>query len=85
MKFFDAGDGLEGYVILVEKEDLQKDLDLPELKGPWENINWEGVFKKDGLYHAIYLTNNEFALEFLIPDADWLHADIRKNLEAALT
>ena len=82
MKFFNAGDGLEGYVILVEQEDLKQPLDLPELKGPWENINGEGVIKRGGLYHAIYLTNNEFALEFLIPDADWLGDSLWMALDA---
>lgn len=82
MKFFDDANGLEGHVILVEEDDLKRPLDLPELKGEWAAIRWEGVFKRDGLYHAIYLTNNEFALEFLIPDAAWIPEDLRASLEA---
>jgi len=84
MKFFDAEDGLEGYVILIEEDDLKCPLDLPELQGEWADIKWEGVAKKGDHFHAVYLTNNEFALEFLIPDADWLAPDIRANLEAAM-
>lgn len=84
MKFLKQPDGLEGYVVLVEQDDLKTPLDLPELKGEWKNINWEGVIKRHNFYHAVYLTNNEFALEFYIPDEHWLDDDIRKNLEAAL-
>jgi hypothetical protein len=86
MKIIVQPDCLEGYVVLVEEDDLKKPLDLPELKGDWVDIisRCEGVVRKDGLFHLVYLTNNEFALEFLIPDADWLDAELRANLEAAL-
>jgi hypothetical protein len=33
MKFFDAEDGLEGYILFVEEDDLKKPIDLPELQG----------------------------------------------------
>ena len=56
-----------GYLILVEEGDTEKPLALPELKCPWADILWEGVSRLDGFYSAVYLTNNEFALEFLIP------------------
>lgn len=78
-------DGLEGYIIVVEADDLKQPLDLPELQGEWHQISWEGVFKKGGHFHAIYLTNNEFTLEVIFPDTDWLPADIRANLLNALT
>lgn len=73
---------LPGYVILIEKRDTKKMIDLPELKGRLENLSWEGVSKQDGYFHAVYLTNNEFALEFIIPDADWLPAEIKATLDA---
>ena len=47
-----------------------------------DNLCFDGVTKRDGHYHAVYLTNNEFALEFVVPDAPWLDADVRANLEA---
>ena len=70
-----------GYLILVEESDTEKPLDLPEPKGPWANILWEGVSRLDGFYYAVYLTNNEFALEFLLPDAAWLSDELRESLE----
>jgi len=70
---------LEGYLILIEKGDTY--IDLPELKARLEDIPWEGVSKLAGFYHAVYLTNNEFALEFIIPDSDWLKPELKCSLE----
>ena len=70
----------DGYIVLIEPGDTI--IDLPELKGPIADMQWEGVWKQDGHYHAVYLTNNEFALEFVVPDAPWLPAEIRYSLEA---
>lgn len=72
-----------GYIVLIELGDTH--ISLPELKAPMAEICWDGVWKADGYYHAVRLTNNEFALEFIVPDADWLDADLRENLEAQLS
>ena len=82
MKIIEQPDGLEGYVVLVEETDLDSPLNLPELKGPWVDIinDFEGVVRKGGLFHCVYLTNNEFAIEFLIPDEAWLSGEIRKRI-----
>ena len=86
MKIMEQPDGLEGYVVLVEEDDLKKPLDLPELKGDWVDIinRCEGVVRKDGLFHLVYLTNNEFGIEFLIPDADWLDHELRTSIESSI-
>ena len=82
MKILEQPDGLEGYVVLVDEDDLKKPLDLPELKGNWMDIinRCEGVVLKGGLFHCVYLTNNEFAIEFLIPDAEWLPDELKLRL-----
>ena len=69
MKTLKQPNGLDGYVVLVEETDLDRPLDLPELKGPWVDIinDCEGVVRKDGLFHCVYLTNNEFAIELTLP------------------
>ena len=69
-----------GYVVLIEPGDTE--IDLPELKGTMADLCFDGVTKHDGHYLACYLTNNEFAMEFVVPDAEWLDADVRANLEA---
>ena len=74
---------LEGYLVLIEEGDTS--IDLPELKSRPANIQWEGVSRLHGFYHAVYLTNNEFALEFIIPDADWLDVELKESLDAHAT
>lgn len=56
----------EGYVILIEENN--RHITLPELTADLETLSFDGVFLESGFYHAVYLTSNEFALEFLIPD-----------------
>ena len=75
---------LPGYVVLIEEEDIIRPINLPELKGHLKDFHWDGVSREYGYFHAVYLTNNEFALEFIIPDAPWLDADIKANLERHL-
>ena len=86
MKILEQPDGLEGYVVLVEKNDIQKPLDLPELKGDWVHIisRCEGAVLRGGLFHLVYLTNNEFAIEFLIPDEAWMPEELRKRINEHL-
>ena len=73
-----------GYLILVEEGYVNEVLKLPELQRRLKDILWEGVSRLDDYFYAVYLTNNEFALEFLIPDAEWLDADLRERLEEHL-
>ena len=79
---YDAED--DGYIILIEPEDADRELD--EL---WDgctllNIPWEGIMLRDGFYIAIYLANNEYGLTFVIPDADWLTGELRTLIEDIL-
>ena len=74
----------DGYVILIEPEDADRELD--EL---WDgctllNIPWEGIMLRDGFYIAIYLANNEYGLTFVIPDADWVTGELRELIEDIL-
>ena len=73
---------LEGYFVLIEEGDSM--IDLPELQADITTLSFDGVFKEGKLYHAIYLTNNSFGLEFIIPDANWLARDLKDNLDAHL-
>jgi hypothetical protein len=73
---------IHGYVVLIEPGDTH--IDLPELKGTIADMSWDGVTKQDGYYHAVYLTNNEFAIEVVIPGANWLDADLGNTLETTI-
>ena len=82
MKRLKQSKGLDGYVVLVEATDLDKPLELPEVQCEWVDIinRCEGVVLKDGHFHCVYLTNNEFAIEFLLPDEEWLPEELRMRL-----
>ncbi len=73
---------IEGYFVLIEESD--REFELPEVSGNIATLSFDGVFKAHGYYHAVYLTNNSFGIEFVIPDAPWLDADIKANLEQHL-
>jgi hypothetical protein len=79
---YDAED--DGYIILIEPEDAQRELD--EL---WEGcsllrIPWEGIMLRDGFYIGIWLANNEYGLTFVIPDAPWICGKLRSLIEDIL-
>ena len=69
----------EGYLVLIEPEDLDRTLDLPELPTRLDSIDWEGVTRERGHFHAVHLTNNEFGIGFLIPDS--VQGPLRARLE----
>jgi hypothetical protein len=79
---YDAED--DGYIILIEPEDAQRELD--EL---WDgctllNIPWEGIMKQGDFLIGITLLNNEYGLSFVIPDADWVDGALREMIEDIL-
>ena len=70
----------DGYLVLIEPPDIATELDELGLSCPLHEVQFEGVSLKDGLFHAIYLANNQFVLSFLIPDADWVTPELRQHL-----
>ena len=72
----------EGYLVLIEPKDLDRELSLPELPIRLDRIDWEGVSRDRGYFHAVHLTNNEFGIGFLIPDS--VDGPLRARLEAHL-
>ena len=72
----------EGYLVLIEPEDMDRELPLPELPLRLDRIPWEGVTRERGYFHAVHLTNNEFGIGFLIPDS--VTGPLRSRLEEHL-
>ena len=68
-----------GYLLLIEEGDVY--VDLPELRGPLADIPWDGAIRIGHYFHAIHLTNNQFGIGFLIPDAPWISGKLRSVLE----
>ncbi len=75
----------DGYVALIERMDLSLPVLLPEVPLPLSEMRWEGVSKGQGLYHGVVLTNNQFGIDVIIPDALWLPETVRTSLEEHLT
>ena len=38
----------------------------------------------DGHYNAFYLANNQFGINFLVPDEEWVNGEVRQSLEDSL-
>jgi hypothetical protein len=72
----------DGYVALLGPGDV--DRVLSDLDMPWRlsEVPFEAVTMVDGLFHAVYIPNNQFALSILVPDEEWLPDDVRGHLEA---
>jgi len=68
-----------GYIVLIEEGDV--DIDLPELQCPLADVPWDGATRLGHYFHAIHLTNNQFGIGFLIPDAPWVKGKLRSVLE----
>ena len=68
-----------GYLVLIEEGDI--DIDLPELRCRLADIPWDGAIRLGHYFHAIHLTNNQFGVGFLIPDAPWVQGKLRSVLE----
>lgn len=74
----------DGYVVLVERDDL--DRVLSDLCLPYRlcEVPFEAVHMTEGHYCGIYLANNQFAITFLVPDAEWLTPEVRRHMECLL-
>jgi hypothetical protein len=66
-----------GYIVLIEKSDVSRVLDLPEANCRLLDVRWEFVEQRGDFFYAASLINDEFGLAFVIPDADWLSLELR--------
>lgn len=74
-----------GYVVMIEGKDVDRQRILPELPCPLAEVPWEGVTMEGGFFHAVVLTNNDFGIDFLIPNEPWLSEPLRASLEENLS
>ena len=74
----------DGYLVLIEPGDVDRVLDDLDMPYRLSQVPFEGVTMIDGCFLAVWLPNNQFGLDFLIPDADWLPVKVRCHLEAHL-
>lgn len=69
-----------GYCALLEEGDLDG-RELPDLGSNLLDVLWEGAFKKDGFYVAIYLWNDDAGMTVTIPDEPWVDGKLRELLD----
>jgi hypothetical protein len=76
----------DGYVVLIEEDDVDRDRPLARLCLPYRlcEVPFEAVHMTEGHFCGIYLANNQFAITFLIPDATWVRGKLRRHLEDLL-
>jgi hypothetical protein len=74
----------DGYIILIEPEDVDRTLDELWDVATLLNIPWEGIFLQGNYYVGIALLNNEYGLTFVIPDAPWVDGELREMIEDIL-
>ena len=74
----------DGYLALIEPGDVDRVLDDLDMPYRLSEVPFEGVTVIDGCFLAVYLPNNQFGLDFLIQDEDWLPGNVRRHLEAHL-
>jgi hypothetical protein len=71
----------DGYLVLIEPGDVDRVLDNLEMPRRLSEVPFEVVTVIDGCFLAVWLPNNQFGLDFLIPDEAWLPCDVRRHLE----
>ena len=74
----------EGWVVLIERSDI--DRILTEIWDDWRlvDVMWEGAYKEGNFIIAIFLANDSFGISFIIPDEDWIPSDLRNILNEIL-
>ena len=71
----------DGYLVLIEPDDVDRVLDDLDIPHQLSDVPYEAVDMIDGHFHAFYIPNNQFCIDFLIPDEEWLPDVLRKHLE----
>ena len=70
----------DGWIVVIEPHD--KDRVLTEIWSDWTllDIPWEAVTLRDGYFIGLFLANNQFGIEFIFPDTEWVDDDLRRVL-----
>ena len=74
----------DGYVVLIEQEDTERELDLFSPPTKLEDIFWEGVHVSGDYFAAVFVPNNRFSLACVIENSEHLPNGLRRVLCANL-
>jgi len=81
---FDYVPDHDGYVVLIEQEDTERELDLFSPPTKLEDIFWEGVHVSGDYFVAVFVPNNRFSLACVIENSESLSKGLRRVLCANL-
>ncbi len=81
---FDYVPDHDGYVVLIEQEDTERELDLFSPPTKLEDIFWEGVHVSGDYFVAVFVPNNRFSLACVIENSKPLSKGLRRVLCANL-
>lgn len=73
-----------GYLVLVERGDLDRDLIELGLPCRLAEIPWDSAQRRRGFIFAVYLGTDELGMGFLMPDESWVNGESRAVLEEML-
>ena len=74
----------DGYVVLIEQEDTERELDLFSPPRKLEDVFWEGVHVCGDYFVAVFVPNNRFSLACVIENSESLSKGLRRVLCANL-
>ena len=74
----------DGYVVLIDRRDTERELDLFTPPRKLESIFWEGVHECGDYFVAVFVPNNRFSLACVIENNESLPLDLRRVLCANL-
>jgi hypothetical protein len=74
----------DGYVVLIDREDTERKLDLFTPSRKLEDIFWEGVHVCGDYFVAVFVPNNRFSLACIIENTESLPLSLRRVLCANL-
>ena len=74
----------DGFVVLIDREDADRELDLFSPPRKLEDVFWEGVHVSGDYFVAVFVPNNSFSLACVIENSESLPLGLRRVLCANL-
>ena len=74
----------DGYIVLIDREDVDRELNLFIPPRKLEDVFWEGVHVSGDYFVAVFVPNNSFSLACVIENSDSLSLGLRRVLCANL-
>ena len=70
----------DGFVVLIDREDADRELDLFSPPRKLEDVFWEGVHVNGDYFVAVFVPNNSFSLACVVENSESLPDGLRRVL-----